>query len=164
MSKIESFSPIIDANSHILILGSIPSVQSLQEGKYYGNPRNQFWKIIYEVLGQPFQEDYGKKVQFIKEHGIAIWDVIESCHREGSLDSNIKEERPNDFNTFLKSYPRIKYVLFNGTKAHDTFRRKVGFSFEDKIFHKLPSSSPAHTMKIGNKIEEWKVLLKYTQG
>ena len=56
MNLLTSFLPIIDEQSYVLILGSMPGVESLRLQQYYANPRNQFWKILYELFDP---EDHG---------------------------------------------------------------------------------------------------------
>lgn len=161
MNKIDSLSPIADKNSKILILGSIPGKQSLEKQQYYGNNRNAFWKIIYTLFGGEYKDEYEEKIKFAKKNNIALWDVIENCNREDSLDSNIKNENPNDFESFLKQYPNIKHVFFNGAKAYDVFKKKVGFDrFKHITFEKLTSTSPANTISFDRKLEEWKKIKK----
>lgn len=161
MSKIRSFSPIVDENSRIIILGSMPGIESLKKQEYYGHPRNQFWKIIYELFQEPWDDNYQNRVAFLKSKGIALWDVIEVCTREGSLDSNIKEEEENDLVGLFKAYPGIKHVFLNGFKAYDTFKRKIGLDFPDMTFIKLGSTSPANAKKFADKYNEWKIINNY---
>jgi hypoxanthine-DNA glycosylase len=159
-NEINSLSPIIDEYAHILILGSIPGQESLRKQQYYGNPRNHFWKIVFNLIGLPLPEEYSQRVTLIKKHGIALWDVIESCSRHGSLDSNIKNENPNDFSWLFSEYPSISSVCFNGAKAYEVFKKKIGFEKFDCInFKKLPSTSPANTQAYDKKLEEWKKIL-----
>lgn len=158
-SSIKSLEPIVDSNSKILILGSIPGKQSLEKQEYYGNARNAFWKIIYSLHEAEMEDDYDKRVEFIKQNNIALWDVIKNCNREGSLDTNIKNEQANDFANFFKDYPNIECVFFNGAKSHDVFKKKIGFDqFESLRFEKLTSTSPANTIKFEHKLEQWKMI------
>lgn len=160
-NKISSFLPIIDEHSHILILGSIPGQESLRRQEYYANQRNHFWRILFDLYSMPLPGEYSQRISLIKKQGIALWDVIESCLREGSLDSNIEYENPNDFNWLFSKYPNIKFVFFNGGKAFEVFRKKVGFDlFQGVNFKKLPSTSPANTMSFDKKLEEWKKIIK----
>ncbi len=155
-SSIESLGPIVDNNSKILILGSIPGKQSLEKQEYYGNSRNAFWKIIYSLYETDIEDDYDKKIKFVKEKNIALWDVIKNCSREGSLDSNIKNEEPNNFVNLIRRYPNIECVFFNGAKAHDVFKKQLGFDKFSMIkFEKLTSTSPANAIKFERKIEQW---------
>jgi len=156
MSQVSSFKPIVDEWSRILILGSMPGVESLRLQEYYANPRNQFWKLIYALFELDPSEGYAERVSFVKSKGIALWDVIENCLREGSLDSAIKEEKVNNFRGLFMAYPSIETVLFNGGKAYETYKKWVGFEALPNItFLKLTSSSPANTKKYEEKLREW---------
>lgn len=158
--EINSLLPIIDENARILILGSIPGQESLRKQEYYANPRNHFWKILFSLINIPLPLDYSQRVILIKKQRIALWDVIETCSRQGSLDSNIKNENPNDFRWLFSKYPSINSVFFNGAKAYEVFRKKVGFEkFVHINFEKLPSTSPANTQAYDKKLEEWKKII-----
>ncbi len=154
--KIEAFSPILEKNSKILILGSMPGVKSLAKQQYYGNPRNQFWKLIGETFEEEVPEGYEEKIQMIKNHGLALWDVIKHCRRKGSLDTDIKEEALNDLKDLLKNHKSIEKVCFNGGKAYELFKKHLGFEGFSQEFIKLPSSSPANTASYEKKLKEWK--------
>lgn len=157
--RVYSFQPIIDKRSRILILGSMPGVESLKLQQYYANPRNQFWKIIYALFNKELSEDYEERVSFIKEKRIALWDVIENCHREGSLDLAIKDEIANDFQSLFKDYPSISTIFFNGEKAYLTYKKQIGFKGSPNLsFLKLTSSSPANTKKHEEKLREWEII------
>ncbi|MBS4539607.1 DNA-deoxyinosine glycosylase [Clostridium sp. D2Q-11] len=156
---LEAFESIVDKNSRVLILGSMPGAESLRQSNYYAFPRNQFWKIIYELFNKDIDEDFDKRYRFILDNNIALWDVLKYCKREGSLDTNIKEETSNDFHEFFKEYPNIEYVFFNGTKSQQLFKRYIGYDIEGiKEFHLLPSTSPANTQKYDYKFEKWSVI------
>jgi hypoxanthine-DNA glycosylase len=153
-----AFPPISNQKATILILGTMPSVQSLEIGEYYGNSRNAFWKILFTIFDASFPSDYAKKKAFLLQNNIALWDVLESCVRKGSLDSAIKQEVPNDFDSFLKAHPNIKHIYFNGQKAANYFKQyaKVegGYSFST-----LPSTSPANAAKSFDiKVNEWSII------
>ena len=159
MSQLTSFPPIIDQRSRILILGSMPGVESLRLQQYYANSRNQFWKILYELFDTRANEVYEDRVSFIKDHKIALWDVIASCYREGSLDSKIRDEKVNDFSALFKAYPDLKTVMFNGGKAYESYKRWIGFGMPPDItFQKLTSSSPANTKRYEEKLREWSII------
>ena len=156
---LSSFQPIIDERSRVLILGSMPGVESLRLQQYYANPRNQFWKILYDLFDAELSQVYDEKVSFIMSKKIALWDVIKNCYREGSLDSNIKEEIVNDFNGLFKAYPNLEIVFFNGGKAYETYKKWIGFGAVPNIkFQRLTSSSPANTRKYEDKLREWSVI------
>lgn len=158
LSQVCSLHPIIDEHSRVLILGSMPGVESLRLQQYYANPRNQFWKIIYSIFDAAPDQIYEDRISFIKSKNIALWDVIENCYREGSLDSNIREEKVNDFSGLFETYPGIKIVLFNGGKAYETYKKWIGFgALPNLTFQKLTSSSPANTKKYEDKLREWSV-------
>lgn len=155
----QSFPPIADERARVLILGSMPSQISLQQQQYYANPNNKFWTIIYELIGKTIPDTYEKKKADLKDFGIALWDVLAHCEREGSLDSAIKNESPNNFNEFLGCHNKIEVVVFNGTKARDMWKRHV--SLENNkilIFHTLPSTSPAYTKPLPYKMDKWKII------
>ena len=158
--------PVVDGQTKVLIVGSMPGVQSLEKQQYYGNPRNHFWRIIGELTEERIPEQYEQRLALVKKHRIGLWDVIRSCERVGSLDSNIKNEMPNDFVGLFEQYPQIEAVFFNGTKAHDVFKRKLGFELlAGRAYYKMPSTSPVPGRNIKTfeeKVEVWRVLTKYT--
>lgn len=160
--------PVIDKHSVVLIVGSMPGVLSLEKQQYYGNPRNHFWSIMECILEEPMPAEYEARLSILLKYKIALWDVIKACVREGSLDSNIKEEVPNDFNKMLKDYPNIKAIAFNGTKAREIFRKRIGFEqFPTINFYQLPSTSPVpgrNVKTIDQKKESWSILKHELKG
>ncbi|MBA4275732.1 DNA-deoxyinosine glycosylase [Flavobacterium sp.] len=153
-----SFPPISNTDASILILGTMPSVQSLAASQYYGNPRNAFWKIIFALYNSPFSTDYEQRKNILLENRIALWDVLEACVRPGSLDSAIEDEVPNDFNSFLKTHPNIKHIFFNGQKAAAYFKQYIKLENEYHLVT-LPSTSPANAGKSFEiKLKEWSVI------
>ena len=151
----KAFPPIVHKDSKLLILGTMPGEKSLDLQEYYGNRGNQFWKLLFTMLGKELIHDYTDKKLFLKEHHIAVWDVLAHCEREGSLDSNIKNEIPNDFETFYKQHPHIQNVLFsskNASKYYDKYvGRRVNIHYDI-----LPSPSGAHATKsFLEKLDEW---------
>ena len=163
MSGIQSFPPIAKPNAQIIILGSIPGIASLTAGEYYAHPRNLFWRIIADLLNRPPLIDYPSKIQMLHNAQIALWDVMKSCYRPGSLDAAIDKDSivANDFNNFFKAHPHIQQVFFNGAAAEQAFRRLVlpSLTAQPLILQKLPSTSPAHaTMSYQQKLDCWRVL------
>ena len=160
--------PVVDEQTKVLIVGSMPGVQSLEKQQYYGNPRNHFWGIIGELTGTIVPEQYEERLALVKKHGIGLWDVIQACERVGSLDSNIKNEIPNDFVALFEQYPQIEAVVFNGTKAHDVFKKKLGFELlTGRDYYKMPSTSPVPGRNIktfAEKVEIWRKLENYIVG
>ena len=153
--KIKCFKPVIDEGSRILILGSMPGVQSLQKREYYGNERNYFWRIIFKLLREEYTSDYGKKIKFLKRNGIALFDTIAECRREGSLDANIKDQKENDIDALLARYPGIRVIALNGSKAAVAFRSEIA----GLTVLRLPSTSPVPRKNYRNfddVFQKWK--------
>ena len=160
MSRISSFPPIVDNSSKILILGSVPGVKSLQMQQYYAHPQNKFWKLMFHLVDTEFSSDYHTRLQLLKKHRIALWDVIESCERKGSKDTDIKSEIDNDIQELINSYPNIKIIFCNGQKSYKNLLKVVGKNFIIPIVV-LPSTSPLHTIKFEEKLEQWKIIKDY---
>lgn len=160
---LNGFKPIIDKNCKVLILGTMPSQKSLQKTEYYGNPQNKLWEIIYALFDETVDVDYEKKKDFLLKHHIALWDVLDSCEREGSSDSKIKKPVPNDFESLLGHHPNIKSIFFNGQKAQELFMKLVLSKLAQKhiFLSRLPSTSPAHAIKFGEKLKAWQVILDH---
>lgn len=157
---IEGFAPVVDENARLLILGSMPSEESLRKGQYYGHPRNHLWPLLFRLFERELPNDYGQRLQLLSEQGIALWDVLARCQRRGSLDANIREEEANDFAAFYEQYPAIRTVLFNGAKAEAMYRKLVGLD-EGKSYVRLPSSSPVPTAifrKMEDKLAAWRIV------
>lgn len=160
--RANSFPPIVTAQSRVLILGSMPGVPSLKAREYYANPRNAFWPIMEKLFGLPV-DTYANRVRLIEQSGLALWDVLESCERKGSLDSAIRDSRVNDFDTFLKKHPHITHIFFNGAQAEKDFKREMKDVFENSglIFARLPSTSPTPTnppLSFDDKVGKWSVV------
>lgn len=171
--KIYGFPPVSGAAPRVLILGSMPSVRSLQKAEYYGHPRNHFWKILSALLQTEEPSAYEDRLQMLRDSGIALWDVVESCRREGSLDQSIQDAEYNDTLDFIRRHPSLKLVCFNGAKAERGFWHMVADEdtkrqlMERCSFVRLPSSSPIPTKyhrKWADKLDEWRIILKYLDG
>src|SRR3990172_6680439 len=167
MPRVQSFSPIADAKARVLILGSMPGKASLAAGQYYAHAQNLFWRILGEVTGAAPTLPYAARARALKAHGIALWDVLASCAREGSLDSAIDEAtiRANDFAAFYRAHPRIAYVCFNGAKAEVCYRKHVLPLLADgpgpASYLRLPSTSPANaSMSRAFRQRVWKQALR----
>jgi double-stranded uracil-DNA glycosylase len=162
-----SFEPVIDTNATVLILGSMPGSRSLRIGQYYGHPQNLFWPFMEEILGVPRALPYGERLLALQAAGIALWDVLAECEREGSLDAAIipASEQPNDFAWLLTTYPNIARVCFNGAKAANAFARHVTPTLAPAIHNRLtliplPSTSPANrAMPTADKLTRWRAAL-----
>ncbi len=154
-----SFPPISDKNAKILILGTMPSKKSSEINEYYGFKYNVFWKIMFEILDTDFSENYDVKQKLLTENKIALWDVLQYCYREGSADSNIKDEIPNNFTDFYQKHLNIKDIYFNGTPAMKFYKKHIGF-IENKNFYTLPSTSPANArISYEEKLKKWSVII-----
>ena len=154
----KSFLPNIDGKSEILILGSMPGVKSLEEQQYYAHPQNRFWRLMGLFCSvENLQDfDYQEKLQILLKNKIALWDVIQSCNRDGSLDSNIQNEVPNNIPDLLKQFPNIKIICLNGNKAYTAFKKYFPDLLEKYNCYKLPSTSPANaSYKLANLYKEW---------
>ena len=162
MNPVHSFPPIARDDAHTLILGSMPGVMSLQRQQYYAHPRNAFWYILGELLGFDSQLPYVQRVVALETAGIALWDVMQTCHREGSLDSDIDKDSivPNDFAEFLARHRQIRRIFFNGATAETIFRRRVTpqlHNLDHVQLMRLPSTSPAHAaMSMREKLIVWR--------
>ncbi|ROI00205.1 DNA-deoxyinosine glycosylase [Chryseobacterium daecheongense] len=159
-NRISSFPPIIDDASKILILGSIPGVKSLEKQQYYAHPQNAFWKIIFALFEEEFTENYAERIQVLKKHHIALWDVIDSCERKGSLDSEIRNEEANQIAELLDKHPNIQAIFCNGGKSYKNLQKILGKDFKIPIFL-LPSTSPLHTVSLEKKLEDWEKIRNY---
>jgi hypoxanthine-DNA glycosylase len=158
-----SFDPISSSNASVLILGTMPGIKSLELGQYYGHKQNNFWKILFTVFNEDFTDVYEAKKEILIKNNIALWDVLKYCDRVGSLDSAIKNEITNDFDTFLKQHPDIKTILFNGQKAAAFFKKYIKVSDDYKLIT-LPSTSPANAGKsFDSKLDEWKIIFELQQ-
>ncbi len=165
--RAESFDPVVGAKPRILILGSMPGNDSLQAGQYYAHPRNGFWRILGDLKCCRQAAAYDDRLDSLRRRGIALWDVLKTCDREGSLDSRIvrASERPNDLSPFLNGHPTIRAVFFNGGKAERAFREyiqpRLSSSQRTSIaMQRLPSTSPAHAIPYERKLDAWRAILR----
>ncbi|MBA3253879.1 MAG: DNA-deoxyinosine glycosylase [Burkholderiaceae bacterium] len=140
--SLRGFPPVINGEVERLILGSFPSEASLAAGQYYAHPRNQFWRLLSDLLGEPLTGlPYRRRLQRVLAHRLGIWDVLHACDREGSGDAAICNQKPNRFVRLHRLAPRLRVVAFNGQTAG---RYAAEFAAEGFLTTVLPSSSPAH--------------------
>lgn len=154
----KSFLPSINNESEIMILGSIPGVKSLEEEQYYAHPQNRFWKLMGLLCNvENLQDfDYQEKLQTLLKNKIALWDVIQSCERNGSLDSNIQNEISNNIPDLLKQYSNIKIICLNGNKAYSAFKKHFPELLKHYKCYKMQSTSPANARyKLEDLFKEW---------
>lgn len=156
-ARLVGLPPIVDAAARVLILGSFPSEASLAAQHYYGHPQNQFWRLVGACIGAPLIDfDYAQKRRALLAHGVAVWDVYGLCRREGSLDTAIREARPNDFASLLRRARRLERICFNGKTAG---RFQQHFAAQGFATCVLPSSSPAYTLSFEKKLQIWREAL-----
>lgn len=164
LSERESgLAPLVGSSPHILILGSFPSRMSLHEGRYYANPKNQFWIIMQNLLGLKGTGIPEWEEELLAAH-VAVWDVIASRrYQEGSMDRDIRDEIWNDIPSLLARHPTIQGLFLNGRKSADSFRKAMKGERlpPGTIVSILPSSSPANARhSLYEKIERWKIILE----
>jgi len=145
----------------------MPGVASLQAQQYYAHPRNAFWPILAELLSVNWAEQYSQRILQLKAYPLVLWDVLQSCQREGSLDSAITRDLmvPNDIPALLKQFSDISFIGFNGASADRFFNQSVARNIDNLDCYKLvrlPSTSPAHaSQSLQQKLEKWSVLKPY---
>lgn len=158
MNNCKSFKPSIDNNSRILILGSMLGIKSLEEQQYYAHPQNRFWKAMGNICNEPklSELDYDTKLKILLNSNIALWDTIKSCKREGSLDSDIQNEKPNNIGKLLKTYPNIEIICLNGNKSYIAFKKYFPDLLKKYTCYKMLSTSPANARySLDILIQEW---------
>ena len=151
-----SFNPISNKNSTVLILGFMPGEQSLALQQYYAHPQNKFWKVIATITNSDITITYADKEKLLFQNNIALWDIIKYANREGSLDSAIKNEQPNNISDFIIKHKKLETICFNGKKAEALYRKY--FAMERTInYISLPSISPANaSINLENICIQWK--------
>jgi hypoxanthine-DNA glycosylase len=155
---LRGFSPVVAESTHTLILGSFPGEASLAATQYYAHPRNQFWRLLGAVIGEPLNElDYPTRLERMLKHGIGVWDVLAACTREGSLDVAIRNATPNDFASFREYAPALQKVCFNGKTAGRFAPIIAAAGYQTLV---LPSSSPANAvLSFEKKLLLWQEIL-----
>ena len=157
----QSFAPIEGRAVRILILGSMPGDASIAAGRYYAHPRNRFWPLMATLLGCALPADYEGRCRMLQDHGIALWDVAGSAIRPGSMDSAMREERPNDIAGLMARHPELHTVVFNGRKAEQLFDR---FFKRQPVLRYLPmpSTSPANaSFSMARLAERWEAMFDF---
>ena len=161
------FPPIAGPGARVLVLGTLPSQASLAAGQYYAHPQNAFWRIMAEITG--VSGDYAQRRDALVAAGIAVWDVLESSIRPGSMDADIDTASavPNDFATFFADHEHLQLVCFNGHKAEQLFMRFVhpGPGRKELRAVRLPSTSPAFaSMSFEQKLSAWRGIIEPALG
>jgi TDG/mug DNA glycosylase family protein len=150
-------SPVAGQNPRVLILGSFPSALSLAHSEYYGNPFNQFWRIMEAHFAIPAGLPYPDRIARLAQRGVALWDVIGSCERPGSADSRIRNPVQNDIAGFVRAHPSLRLVALNGSTAARLYHKFAEVPGVPAVT--LPSTSPANAaVTFAEKIRAWAVV------
>ncbi|PHY14310.1 DNA-deoxyinosine glycosylase [Caulobacter sp. B11] len=163
MTRKAGFPPVVDAETRVLILGSLPGEASLAAGQYYGNPRNGFWALLESVLDAPLVAlGYEDRLAALRARGVGLWDVIAEAERPGSLDAAIRDPAANDLVALVETLPALRAVAFNGATAARLGTRLLARLKGRLALIALPSSSPAHAARrfadkaaIWNGLRDW---------
>lgn len=163
MTRSAAFPPVCDARASVLILGSLPGVESLRRGEYYGHPRNAFWRLVGGVIGRDLVPlPYTARTAALRDAGIALSDVIASAARRGSLDAAIRDAAPADLEALVGKLPALRAIAFNGGTAARLGRRHLGRLSRPIALIDLPSSSPAYAgMPLDEKLRRWAALVPH---
>ena len=155
-----SFAPVVDQNTRVLILGSLPGDASLAQQQYYAHPQNRFWHLLSDVFHIDLcNADYPTRLQTLLDHEIGVWDVIAQAPRRGSLDSQIRDRSDNNLLALLDTLPNLHTIAFNGATAYKLGLKVLGAQGNQYRVLSLPSSSPAHTMRYALKAAAWLALI-----
>lgn len=159
-----SFAPVVDDRTRLLILGSLPGKASLAAGRYYAHPRNHFWRLVGDIVDRPLVDMvYEDRLQTLLDCGIGLWDSVESAEREGSLDTALRNVAPNALGQLAARLPALRAVGFNGGKSAAIGRPLLAARVPQVALLALPSSSPACTIPFARKRDAWGVLEPYLQ-
>ena len=160
-----SFAPVVDQNTRILILGSLPGDASLAQQQYYAHPQNRFWHLLSDVIQiNLVTQEYSLRLQTLLQNHIGLWDVVAQATRHGSLDSQIRARDDNDLLSLIGTLPQLRTIAFNGATAGKIGLKILGdYQARFRILH-LPSSSPAYTLKYQLKLQDWLLLIDSTCG
>ena len=162
----KGFPPVEPRRARVLILGSLPSAESIRQGQYYAHPRNAFWPIMGELFGAGRDLPYEARLRKLAARGVMLWDALHAARRPGSLDSAIhpRQLESNDISALLARHPELEKIVFNGASAEALFRRHAakpcGGLLEGVELARLPSTSPAHAARtFPQKLAAWKKAL-----
>jgi hypoxanthine-DNA glycosylase len=153
------FDPVVDARTRLLVLGSLPGDKSLAVQEYYGHRQNKFWELVGQVINADLRTmAYDARLATLLDRGIGLWDVVAEAHRQGSLDSQIRQRNNNDLLGLLERFPNIKAIAFNGGTAGRLGVKALGLRTDQYHVLTLPSSSPAYTLSYADKLKLWLAL------
>ena len=162
-SRVQSFAPLVTAQSRVLVMGSMPGVESLNAKQYYAHPRNAFWRIMAELFQFSVALDYGARCEALMDSGVGLWDSMRECERPGSLDSAVVDAtiEANDFASLFARHGQLRHVFFNGAKSEQVFKRHVlptlpADCVAELGMRRLPRTSPAHaSLNFAQKLSAW---------
>ena len=158
MTVCKSFKPSVNTGCKVLILGSMPGVKSLEMQEYYAHTMNRFWKLMGTLcdVSDLAGLSYENKLKTLLYHGFALWDVVKQCKRNGSLDSDITDEKPNDVKSLIKKYTSIQKIFLNSNKAYSSFKKHFPELLDEYRCYKMPSTSPANARyRLKDLVLEW---------
>ncbi|WP_105529793.1 DNA-deoxyinosine glycosylase [Solimicrobium silvestre] len=159
MPKKRSFAPIVNEHTRLLVLGSLPGEKSLAQSQYYGNSQNRFWMLMSEVVKVDLVAlAYPERLEALLANGVGLWDVVAEAHRDGSLDSKIRDQTNNDLRGLLSTLPQLSSIAFNGGTAARLGLKALQGQAECYRIIQLPSSSPAYTIPYVQKLDAWRCL------
>jgi hypoxanthine-DNA glycosylase len=152
------FPPVVDQNTRVLILGSLPGEASLAHNQYYAHKQNRFWALVGEVIGEDLPAmEYTTRLHTLLEHRIGLWDVVAQARRAGSLDSQIRDHASNDLVALIDTLPALVAIAFNGGTAAKIGERALGALANRYRILRLPSTSPAHaSLSYAAKLVLWR--------
>lgn len=155
VTRLRGLPPVIAPHTRLVVLGSFPSIASLEAGEYYAHPRNHFWPILSALWGVELRAlPYAQRLDAVREHGLGIWDIYATCTREGSLDSSIEGAQPNDLASLLRIAPQLEAFAHNGGESARAMRVTRAFGL---VVHRLPSTSPANaSWSFERKLQAWR--------
>ena len=157
--RVYGFDADIRQNSKVLILGTLPSPKSLSHQKYFDNPTNKFWSILFLACGKTNEDSTSDdaRARLLDEYSIAIWDVLESAIRETARDADLYDELPNNLPQLLANHSNLKLLLFHSNSAYKYFHR----FFKNTTIPYIRVSSPSglNRMGIEEKVAEWRAAL-----
>ena len=158
-----AFQPVFDSHSRVLVLGTMPSPQSVRHGFYYSHPQNRFWPLLSALFDESLPQTPEEKAALVLRHGIALWDVLASCDIDGASDASIRQPVPNDFTSLLQK-TAIRTVFTTGKAATNLFQKHVAPVIGLNAVY-LPSTSPANQALFPWKklLDEWRMLVDAVQ-
>lgn len=158
----QSFPPVVNERTRLLLLGSLPGEASLARGQYYAHPRNQFWRLMSAVIGLDLLPlDYDERLRALLAARVGLWDVVGSAVRRGSLDGAIRNHRANALEALASRLPDLRAIAFNGGTSARLGMKALGTALPAVALVPLPSSSPAYTLSFTRKLDQWMVLRAY---